>query len=146
MRPLLVVARSRVCKTYVTSLIGTILRHLPLQRIASGCRGMYDKIQRGTRGNSKSFRTTCKSFYQIIPLNLIDIFCQFGKKHPWVLKNHLQEANKQARLGILLPSVLSPRDNSTMPYFPTPVKYKHFYVFLGEILEEGVLYSCVCLL
>ena len=38
-------ARTRVCKTYVTSLIGAILRHLPLQRIASGCRGMYDEIQ-----------------------------------------------------------------------------------------------------
>ena len=39
-------SRTRVCKTYVTSLIGAILRHLPLQRIASGCRGMYDEIQR----------------------------------------------------------------------------------------------------
>ena len=32
-----------------------------------------------------------------------------------------KQASKQARLGILLPGVLSPRDNSTMPYFSSPL-------------------------
>ena len=61
---------TRVCKTYVTSLIGAILRHLPLQRIASGCRGMYDEIQQEKTRKFPFSSITLFNFFQCWNENL----------------------------------------------------------------------------